>query len=264
MDIKQFKNKVIHASPVIIVLLLIFLPPVGVAVVWSENTICSKRSKYALTCFATVFWMLIVAVSMSHMSVIDFFKSNRNNDIIVFGGLKDTESSDPQKDDGVSSEFEVDTTTQEYTYANNDSDSNDDPPETALQSDRNNEKDIDTVEPNSNISSGDVPSTNYDASVPNDTSVNDELVITDCTYIVHKNQKASVTIKGKPNTEYICRVKYQSGYSNAKGTGALISDSEGYVTWTWKIGSQTSTSFKPIITITGNGQTITAEITVVE
>lgn len=53
------------------------------------------------------------------------------------------------------------------------------------------------------------------------------------------NAKATVRIKGKPDTEYKISVFYSSAASTAKGLEAKISDGGGMVSWTWKVGART-------------------------
>lgn len=70
------------------------------------------------------------------------------------------------------------------------------------------------------------------------------------------NAKATVRIKGKPDTEYKISVFYSSAASTAKGLEAKISDGGGMVSWTWKVGARTKEgNFK--IVISGGGETFT-------
>lgn len=70
------------------------------------------------------------------------------------------------------------------------------------------------------------------------------------------NAKATVRIKGKPNTEYKISVFYSSAASTAKGLETKISDGDGMVSWTWKVGARTKEGdFK--IVIRGGGETFT-------
>lgn len=70
---------------------------------------------------------------------------------------------------------------------------------------------------------------------------------------VSRNEIAEVTIQAKPNTQYTITVYYKSGPSTAKGLEPQTSDSNGYVTWTWKVGGKTSPgTFR--ITVSGGGE----------
>lgn len=70
------------------------------------------------------------------------------------------------------------------------------------------------------------------------------------------NAKATVRIKGKPDTEYKISVFYSSAASTAKGLEAKLSDGGGMVSWTWKVGARTKEGdFK--IVISGGGETFT-------
>lgn len=70
------------------------------------------------------------------------------------------------------------------------------------------------------------------------------------------NAKATVRIKGKPDTEYSISVFYSSAASTAKGLEAKISDGDGMVSWTWKVGARTKEGEYRIV-ISGGGETFT-------
>lgn len=89
-----------------------------------------------------------------------------------------------------------------------------------------------------------------------------EIVFVEYPETVHRNQKATVTIKGKPNTEYSITVYYKSGPSSASGLEAKVSDSDGYVSWTWKVGAKTSAGTYDIV-VSGGGEEETIRFTVV-
>lgn len=81
---------------------------------------------------------------------------------------------------------------------------------------------------------------------------------------VYRNQDATVTIKGKPNTEYNIFVYYSSGYSEADGLENKISDSNGNVTWTWHVGGSTGLGDNKRITVTGGDESITSYFEVLD
>ena len=57
---------------------------------------------------------------------------------------------------------------------------------------------------------------------------------------VHRNEQVTVTVQGKPNTTYYISVTYHSGHvSEANGLGPAVSDENGLVSWTWKVGGRT-------------------------
>ena len=78
-----------------------------------------------------------------------------------------------------------------------------------------------------------------------------------------RNEYAQVSITGAPNTSYTLTVYYSSGKSTADGLGEKKSDSNGNVTWTWKIGGKTNPGTYKMY-ITGNGEEIVKEFKVVE
>ncbi|MFT3952743.1 MAG: DUF4236 domain-containing protein [Oscillospiraceae bacterium] len=53
-------------------------------------------------------------------------------------------------------------------------------------------------------------------------------------------ESATLSFVGKPTTEYHITVYYASGASSAAGLDAKTSDSDGNVSWTWKIGVRTA------------------------
>lgn len=78
---------------------------------------------------------------------------------------------------------------------------------------------------------------------------------------VSPGEYAYVSIQGKPNTDYSITVTYKSGASTADGLYTKTSDSNGNVSWEWKVGTRTSSGTYPI-RISGGGQTISESFTV--
>ena len=70
---------------------------------------------------------------------------------------------------------------------------------------------------------------------------------------VYPGTRPTVKIKGKPYTTYDISVIYSSGPSKASGLDPKQSNAEGYVTWSWKVGTNTYSGSYPII-VTGGGQ----------
>lgn len=77
---------------------------------------------------------------------------------------------------------------------------------------------------------------------------------------VGRGYTASLSIKGKPNTDYTLTVYYPSGPSKAAGVGTTKSDSNGNASWSWKVGTRT-TAGAHSITITGGDQTLETSFT---
>ncbi|MEA4940267.1 MAG: hypothetical protein VB091_11850 [Christensenella sp.] len=84
------------------------------------------------------------------------------------------------------------------------------------------------------------------------------------TETIARGEYASIEIIGKPNTTYNCKVDYKSGPSKAKGLGDQDSDGEGYVEWEWKVGTNTSLDYRPTITVSGGGDSVSVRFQVVE
>ncbi len=59
-------------------------------------------------------------------------------------------------------------------------------------------------------------------------------------YIFRRNEDATISITGTPNTEYYITVHYKSGESTAEGLHPKTTDENGNVSWTWHIGGRTS------------------------
>lgn len=95
---------------------------------------------------------------------------------------------------------------------------------------------------------------------PSTPTVN-KLSVISLTSPVTQNEHATITVKGTPNKSYSITVMYKSGPSTAAGLEPKIADSNGVVSWTWKIGARTSEG-KWKITISGDGQTVSTYITV--
>ena len=89
-----------------------------------------------------------------------------------------------------------------------------------------------------------------------------DLVVTNWTNTVEAGAEASVTIQGKPNTEYSISVFYHSGPSKAEGLKSKTSDGNGNVTWTWKVGTKTDKDTYDI-TVSGGGKHEKIQFTVV-
>lgn len=80
---------------------------------------------------------------------------------------------------------------------------------------------------------------------------------------VGRNETATVTIQGLPNTNYSITVNYKSGPSSAEGLEDKTSDGSGQVSWSWKVGGRTSPGTFHI-TVSGGGETLTLPFTITE
>lgn len=88
------------------------------------------------------------------------------------------------------------------------------------------------------------------------------LKVTALTKTVNNNDYATITIQGKPNTEYKCAVQYTTKWSTAEGLGKKTSDESGKVTWTWKVGAKTKAGEHKIKITGGDEELITTFETV--
>lgn len=73
---------------------------------------------------------------------------------------------------------------------------------------------------------------------------------------VSPGNEASVTIKTAPGAEGTIEVLYNSGPSKAKGLVPQTADSNGNITWTWKVGTRTAPGDYDV-DITAGGKSIT-------
>lgn len=63
---------------------------------------------------------------------------------------------------------------------------------------------------------------------------------------VSRNSTASVSIKTSPNSRCSIEVDYKSGPSTASGLGDKTANSTGAVSWSWRVGSNTTRGTWPI------------------
>ena len=69
---------------------------------------------------------------------------------------------------------------------------------------------------------------------------------------VGQGSNATVQVKTDPNTSCSIEVDYKSGPSTAAGLIPKTSDSAGNVSWTWKVGANTTPGSWPITITCGN------------
>lgn len=70
---------------------------------------------------------------------------------------------------------------------------------------------------------------------------------------VHRGSNATLQVKTAPNTSCSIEVDYKSGPSTAAGLVTKNSDGAGNVSWTWKVGANTTPGSWPITVTCGNG-----------
>lgn len=78
-----------------------------------------------------------------------------------------------------------------------------------------------------------------------------------------RGAKASLSVKGAAETEYVLQVFYSSGESKASGLGAKVSGGDGSVTWSWTVGAATKTGVYYAV-VTGGGESLTVEFEVTD
>jgi hypothetical protein len=73
--------------------------------------------------------------------------------------------------------------------------------------------------------------------------------------------RASLTIKTTPEAACTITVYYKSGPSQAQGLGPQTAAGDGSVTWSWKVGTNTTPgTWRIVVTVKINDQTISQEI----
>jgi len=70
---------------------------------------------------------------------------------------------------------------------------------------------------------------------------------------VGRGSNATLKAKTSPNTACSIEVDYKSGPSTAAGLVTKTSDSAGNVSWTWKVGANTTPGAWPITVTCGDG-----------
>lgn len=81
-----------------------------------------------------------------------------------------------------------------------------------------------------------------------------DIILKKLTSPISKGKNATIEIQGKPNTNYHISVKYSTNTSTAKGLEDKVTDENGIVHWTWKVGTNTKPGTYNI-TISGDGIT---------
>ncbi len=105
---------------------------------------------------------------------------------------------------------------------------------------------IDTTPPKNPGSSGgsSTPDTSLDRYLETDiisppTEIDASEIIISKTATAYCGDMANVSVRVEPNTEYHIAVYYSSGRSSADGLYKKTSDKDGYISWSWRIGSRT-------------------------
>ena len=86
-----------------------------------------------------------------------------------------------------------------------------------------------------------------------------EISLVSITSPISAGSTASITVQGEPDTDYSITVMYSSGPSSADGLETKTSDSDGVVSWSWKIGTRTKEGTYRI-SISGGGKSFSTSI----
>jgi hypothetical protein len=78
---------------------------------------------------------------------------------------------------------------------------------------------------------------------------------------IAKGSIASLTVQTTPGAACSITVYYKSGASEAAGLGSQTADASGQVTWSWKVGSRTTSGiWKIVVNSQLNGKSISISI----
>ena len=78
--------------------------------------------------------------------------------------------------------------------------------------------------------------------VPETAKAEPEVKLVSVTSPIDAGEIQTLTIIGKPDTEYVIHVIYKSSVSKADGLEKKKSDAKGNVSWTWKVGTNTAST----------------------
>ena len=83
------------------------------------------------------------------------------------------------------------------------------------------------------------------------------IVFADLKESYSRGENVTLTIIGLPGTVYTLRIRYKSGWSEAKGLGEAESDARGVASWSFRIGSRVDgQTFSPYFEVSGDGETV--------
>ena len=117
----------------------------------------------------------------------------------------------------------------------------------------------DAVSTSSIMSDSSLPLETENESEPDNSAV--ELIM--FTDKVNPGEEAKIAIKGKKDTVYSIKLFLSSGLSTSASLKDKTSDSDGTVSWTWKISANISSGDYPILIEENNKTVLQTRITVV-
>ena len=87
------------------------------------------------------------------------------------------------------------------------------------------------------------------------------LALVSLTTPARRNGIATLVMQTQPGAACSIAVIYKSGASRAAGLGPQVADAQGLVTWSWKVGGQTTVgTWRIVVTARAGGETTTQEI----
>lgn len=105
--------------------------------------------------------------------------------------------------------------------------------------------------------SGSVAATPTPAASPSPAPVQAVVKFLNAPLTAKRGSNATLRAKTAPNTSCSIEVDYKSGPSTAAGLVVKNSDSAGNVSWTWKVGANTTPGAWPITVTCGDGSAAT-------
>lgn len=108
----------------------------------------------------------------------------------------------------------------------------------------------------STVTTSTIVSTSATTSTTSNTST--ALQVISVTSPVRPGANATLSANTTPGAQCTITVNYKSGPSTASGLQTKTADSQGNVSWTWKVGANTTTgTWQIIVTATSQGSTVT-------
>ncbi|BCJ85894.1 thermonuclease family protein [Effusibacillus dendaii] len=121
----------------------------------------------------------------------------------------------------------------------------------------------DSVTSTNDVFTNDATTNSAQSSQPStpSTASTDEVKIVSLTSPVSPGDNTTLVAQVPPNTQANITVYYKSGTSKAEGLEPKMSDSNGHVSWTWKVGTRTTPGSWRVV-VSAGGQSATAYLQV--
>lgn len=218
------------------ILVTVLFPPAAVFLLW--------KFRKASVSFKIVFTVFLASLTFLYSSVIfasvgKVYKDEEYKSYLIDQSKDSFSSSETVSgtDEGKISENVPDSDTD---LPPEESSENTEEPDTDLSPEESTDEMTDS-EPD--VSSYDTADSGTESSPPNGSGYSGGIILLEPDpsgdIIFNRGQDVTIRIKGEANSKYSLSVYFRQK-SSAKGLGDAVSDSEGYVSWNFKIGPKTS------------------------